>query len=315
MNNLEKNKIYNEVVENIENNCTEWIKGWVGNVDQYNLSTKASYQGKNVLILQNAIYQKAINNEEYKNVWITFNQMKQMNFKREENNRLHLKKGSKGISLIKYVIKEQEEEQEQEQNTKEEKAQKIIPCKFTVFNISQFDGVTEEEIQELENKTFTTNIKTEEEKEQVIKNLCDSLDIKYQQVIGDRAFYSKGKDTIVLPIHQQFISNSEFLQTFLHELAHATGAKKRLNRDKKDKAKEEIIAELSSLLLYNYFDKENITKIIKNSSAYIKSWLKHLKNEKTTSAKILELFEEAKEIYEYVIDNYIKYTENIKQMA
>ena len=71
---------------------------------------------------------------------------------------------------------------------------------------------------------------------------------------GDRAFYSPSKDAINLPFPGSFTSPESYYAVALHELAHASGHPRRLNRPKWAKgnpeyAAEELVAELTAAFL------------------------------------------------------------------
>lgn len=95
------------------------------------------------------------------------------------------------------------------------------------------------------------------------------------------AYYTPSKDTITLPLYEQFENGQSFYSTMLHEMAHSTGAENRLNREIKngfasDKyAREELVAEMTSALVCNAIGIRNGVK--EESAAYLKSWLKGLK--------------------------------------
>jgi antirestriction protein ArdC len=78
---------------------------------------------------------------------------------------------------------------------------------------------------------------------------------------------------------------NEYYSTFFHEIIHSTGHEKRLNRSLKNGfgsesyAKEELIAELGSVFLNNHYGIET-SNTFDNSTAYIQSWLKALKDDK-----------------------------------
>ena len=80
-----------------------------------------------------------------------------------------------------------------------------------------------------------------------------------------------------------FVEGQEYYSTLIHEMAHSTGAENRLNREMKggkstkDYAKEELVAELTSAFICQRlgFDK----KILQNNAAYLKGWLRALRND------------------------------------
>lgn len=98
----------------------------------------------------------------------------------------------------------------------------------------------------------------------------------------DRAYYSPGRDEIVLPEKAQFKDGQSFYGTAFHEMVHSTGAMCRLDRLKPgstfgsaEYGREELVAELGAALIASRY---GIVKNIKSdSAAYLKSWLQSLK--------------------------------------
>ena len=87
-------------------------------------------------------------------------------------------------------------------------------------------------------------------------------------------------------MREQFQSTFEYYGTLFHELIHSTGHKSRLDRIKStahfgdsEYSKEELVAEIGSAALLNRLGIET-TRSLRNSAAYIQSWLKALKNDK-----------------------------------
>jgi antirestriction protein ArdC len=99
---------------------------------------------------------------------------------------------------------------------------------------------------------------------------------------GDRAYYLPSQDTIVLPEPDTFHRQSWYAQTLAHEIIHATGHEKRLNRLEKSGfgtstyAKEELIAEFGSAMLLGTLD---IPADMEQSAAYLKGWAKACKDD------------------------------------
>lgn len=97
------------------------------------------------------------------------------------------------------------------------------------------------------------------------------------------AFYSVSKDTITVPLKEQYKDGEEFYSTLLHEMAHSTGAENRLDRKihntfgDKDYAREELVAELTAALSLNVM---GLTSTIQDSNvAYLQSWIDTLKEQ------------------------------------
>jgi len=103
------------------------------------------------------------------------------------------------------------------------------------------------------------------------------------QKYGDSAFYSISKKEIILPEFSQFKDGESFYGTAFHEMAHSTGAEEHLDRLKPspfgsdEYAKEELVAELTAAMVAQYFGMDKHIK--EDSAAYLKTWLKSLKED------------------------------------
>lgn len=92
----------------------------------------------------------------------------------------------------------------------------------------------------------------------------------------------------------------------MHELSHSTGHKDRLNRDQtgtfgsKNYAFEELVAEISSVFMAEYFITELPEKEIKNHAAYIQSWADAIKSDENYLFRAISKAEEAAD---YMIDH------------
>jgi antirestriction protein ArdC len=101
------------------------------------------------------------------------------------------------------------------------------------------------------------------------------------------ALYQRETDTVYMPDQSMFQSNFSFYGTLFHEMAHSTAHNSRLNRpaipgdnsifSKKDKAKEEIIAECTAACLGMVAG--TLPHTIDNHAAFIQSWLNLLLND------------------------------------
>ena len=103
---------------------------------------------------------------------------------------------------------------------------------------------------------------------------------------GGQAFYAPGSDHIQMPARETFRAASGYYSTLAHEHAHWTGHKRRLDRDlSKGRfgnpayAFEELVAELSAAMTCAELALDLVD--FDNSAAYLQSWLKALKEDKT----------------------------------
>lgn len=133
------------------------------------------------------------------------------------------------------------------------------------------------------------------------KWVCPILPMK-----GDNAYYSPSKDHVVIPRKQQFTSGEAFYGTMLHEMAHSTGHKDRLNRLKAthfgspEYAKEELVAELTAAVVCQRY---GIGKSLnEQTAAYLKSWLECLQKEPSFIKDVLYAVKPASAMIGKVID-------------
>lgn len=129
--------------------------------------------------------------------------------------------------------------------------------------------------------------------------------VELVQQASDEAYYSPGRDRVMLPLTEQFATMSEFYSTAFHELAHSTGHQSRLDRlratarfGSESYSKEELVAEITAAALMNHTKQEN-RSTFRNSAAYIQSWLSALRNDKRM---IVTASGAASKAFDYIIN-------------
>lgn len=101
---------------------------------------------------------------------------------------------------------------------------------------------------------------------------------------SDRAYYSPALDQVVVPEIVQFEHVEEYYSTKFHELGHSTGHESRLNRPfgtsfgNEAYSREELVAEITSASILNILGLESGNSF-RNSTAYVQSWSKHIKDD------------------------------------
>lgn len=106
------------------------------------------------------------------------------------------------------------------------------------------------------------------------------IKVKHQ----DRAYFSPSVNEIVVPEKSQFSDGQSYYSTAFHECIHSTGAEGQLGRlhsavafGSPEYAREELVAELGAALTAHRYGFGSHIK--EESAAYLKSWLKSLKEE------------------------------------
>lgn len=251
--------VTDRIIEQLEKGYIPWQKPWTGVHDgAYNRISNKPYSLLNQMLLSKT--------GEY----ASFKQWTELGG--------HIRKGEKAEIVTFWKIQQIEEE-----NEDAEKIIKQLPLLryYNVFHISQVEGV--------EPKSIDLNeLQPIEEAERIKTEYMQREHIKILEKVTDKAFYSPSLDYIQVPCKEQYQNIEEFYSTLFHEMTHSTGHKNRLDReDVKDcmyfgsenYSKEELCAELGSAFLINKLGIAS-SKSFNNSTAYIQSWLRVLKNDK-----------------------------------
>lgn len=182
----------------------------------------------------------------------------------------------------------------------------VIAKYAVVFNVAQARGLEEYlEANPLE-KPAATALQLDKQMAAIVGHM-KSTGLTVQFAPGDSAFYQPSDDRVVMPAMEQFKSSLEFRSTLLHELIHATGHEKRLNREgiaqfdgfgTERYAKEELIAELGSAFAAA---ETGIERDDANHAAYIDSWLKVLRGKDGKHA-LFEAARQADKACDYVLE-------------
>jgi len=253
-------EITNRIIEQLEDGNIPWHKPWSGITNgAYNRVSKKPYSLLNQMLLKH--------DGEY----ATYKQWSELGGT--------VRKGEKSEIVVFWKILEVEEK---DNNTNRVEKKCIPLLKYiNVFHVSQVDGVEPKEIKAMEHEPI-------KEAEDIKNNYMNRENICINETVSDRAFYSPVRDYIQVPCKEQYKDVLEFYSTLFHEMIHSTGHKDRLKRldcasqfasfGSEDYSKEELIAEIGSAFLMNHIGIES-NKTFKNSTAYIQSWLKVLRND------------------------------------
>lgn len=166
---------------------------------------------------------------------------------------------------------------------------------YTVFNADQIQGLDDQfHPAVIERPVPTSELQPE------IDAYVAAIPVKITHG-GDRACFRPAFDDIYMPPVAAFNSYESYAATKLHEIGHWTGGKPRLDRTFGKSfgdnvyAAEELVAEMYSHLISRQLGLPEY--IHDNSVAYIASWLKVLRGDKTA---LLSAASKAQAAFEYV---------------
>lgn len=263
--------ITDKILEEIEKTGKlNWVKEWktrkAGN--PMNGISKKPYEGINFFLLSMANYISPY--------WLTYKQVEQLGG--------NVKKGEKATMIVFWKINEYTTTNA---NTNEEENKKVpILRYYNVFNVEQCENVVikEDSTPEIE---YNDNQRIE-----IAENICQQYQqreqIQYHIKESDKAYYTPSRDSITMPLLEQFSTSENFYSTFFHEMGHSTGHKNRLNRKEVnevtffgscDYGLEELTAELTASFLCAEIGISN-ESTERNSIAYLKNWKNAIKGDK-----------------------------------
>ncbi|UFS71760.1 ssDNA-binding domain-containing protein [Geomonas sp. RF6] len=252
------------ITELLEAGTVPWRKTWnaEANVPK-NLVSGKEYRGINIFLLGCMTYGSPY--------WLTFKQATEKGG--------HVRKGEKSSPVIfwKWI-----DRKDADGDDAEDTSNGKVPLLryYSVFNLEQVEGIPSPPSPENIINPFTPI----ERAEQIIAGMPLRPDIRHG---GNEASYSPMLDYVRLPEPSAFQSPEEYYSTVFHELTHATGHASRVGRKgilepsffgSHSYSKEELVAEMGAAFLCGIAGIEQGT--IVNSAAYIRGWLKALKDDK-----------------------------------
>lgn len=275
--------LFNQILDILDSvNLKEWdfyLKdGAIASMLPYNPISKRAYKGTN----KTSLWLFNFFNIYSSNYYATFKQISQAGGK--------LKKGSKAVDVLFYNLFYRHQETKKritskeflklKEDEKETYKKEFIARVFKVFNFDNIENINDMNFD-------LVDLEDEVNKIEEIENFVSGTGAEITHGITSSAYYSPKKDFIKLPKTKYFKSESAYYATLLHELIHWSGHENRMNRagiiaDKKEEAiyaKEELIAECGSLILYTEY---NLFSELENSCRYLKAWLERVEGNRDT---------------------------------
>ena len=297
-----RKELVDKVIANMDKGYI-WEAGWdINALRSQNPVSGAKYNGINKLSLGYVVSENNYQDPRF------------VTFKQAQDNNWKVKRGEHG-HLCEYWIWTTKVEKENENG---EKVKVEVPLDrpkvsyFTVFNMEQIEGNYPKF--ELPTKLSHDNLV------EIANDLIASSRCPIKEVAQSRAYYSPSNDDITLPLRDSFSSSEDFLATLIHEMAHSTGEElgRQMSTGGKmspEYAKEELVAELSSLFLKAELGIANEGKHFENHSAYLNGWNSMLKSDPN---ELYRASKEADKACEFIMDRYREYLktkENIVEKA
>lgn len=264
-------RITDRIVAELEKGVRPWIQPWqaanaVGRVTRPLRHNGLPYSGMNVLLL----WSEAIARGYTAPIWMTFKQALELGGA--------VRKGETG-SLVVFASRFTRTETD----AAGEEFDREIPFlkAYSVFNIAQIDG--------LPNGYYAKTLEPVRDPIARIDH-ADRFFANTGAVIrhgGDRAYFSPGTDHIQMPLFQSFRDAASYVATLSHEVTHWTSPRHRVDRDlsrygkdRSERAREELIAELGSCFLCADLGIAPELEPRPDHASYLASWLKVLADDK-----------------------------------
>lgn len=289
--------LVDRVLSRLDAGAMPWDNGMQGIAAMpYNAVSGARYRGMNALNLMLAFKQDPR--------WITFNQAK--------DNGYTVKKGAKGVPIELYktidkrtgkdadmpaILEEIKDMTFTERQEFKRKNLQSFARGYYVFNAGDVVGIEPYHAPELTPADVSAR---NERIERVIED--SQCPIRYDG--NGRNYYSPSSDEIHLTERAAFKSDEFFYNTALHEMAHSTGHNSRLDRKSgafgsKAYAREELVAELSSVLIAAELGLDHSERVIENSAEYVRSWAKDIRDDPQT---LIDAAFDASKATDYICD-------------
>ena len=251
--------VTNTIISALNKGVVPWRKPWNGTAAMpINAISNKAYRGVNILLLGMSPYADPR--------WLTFKQVQ------ERGGRV--KPGEKSTMVVFWKRWEPKPGDEAEQPTRQ------IPVLryYNLFNVEQTEA---HGFPDLYKPNPLTEHQRIERAELLVRCMPDPPKIVEH---GSSAWYRPSDDLVHIPPLPAFTSPDAFYATLFHELGHATGHEKRLNRPavtgdiqfgSGTYGKEELVAELTSAFCCSTVSLSN--ELLDNASSYIQGWLSVLK--------------------------------------
>lgn len=283
-----RTQIAEQFVQVLEEKELDWKKEWKDIQAPLNGKSNHSYRGLNRFYLTMIAMRRGYEDPR----WCTFNQIK------NEGWSLENAKGQ-GVKVEYWFPYDKEEKKSLTWSEFREMhvplgERYVLWAKYaTVFNADLIRGIAP--LPKPEAKEIVPV--------ELVQTLSKNMEVPIFHDGEGRAFYRPEEDAIHLPEPDAFFSEYAYNSTALHELAHATGAVHRLNRNygsfgTTEYAFEELVAEITSCFLSAELQIQTENHI-ENHKAYVQSWIQKIKEKPEALILAIQQAEQTTSYMEY----------------
>ena len=263
-------RITETIVADLEKGVRPWMKPWSargleGRITRPLRHTGEPYTGINVLLLWSESLARGFEAP----LWMTYRQASQIG--------AQVRKGETGATVV-YASRFTKTETD----SRGDKVERDIPFlkTYTVFNCDQIDGLPDHYYHRPDR--IIDPVSRIELADRFFENTGAAI-----RHGGTKAYFASASDHIQMPPFESFRDAESYVAVLSHEATHWTAPAHRVGRDlsryhkdRTERAREEIIAELGSCFLCA--DLGIVPELEPRSDhvSYLRSWLKILKDDK-----------------------------------
>ena len=283
--------VTNQIIELLNAGTIPWRKTWKDGIFPMNIISKRPYRGINLMLLSSLEYVQPL--------FLTWKQLKTVS--------ASVKRGEKGHMVVFSKMLEKTNEQ-----GKVEK--RPILRYYRVFNVEQCTDIPAAFLTDVPS-LINNDFQPLERCAAILKEMKDAPKLQHKK---NEAYYSPSLDIINLPKQSSFESSEEYYGTLFHELIHATGHEKRLNRKEiaenpafgsQPYSVEELVAEIGCCYLKSFTGLS--IEALDNNASYINHWLGVLKEDKRF---IIKAASRSQQAVEYILKTGID-TKEVEEQA
>lgn len=258
--------------------AVEWEKDWiVCKTIPYNAITKKPYRSLNAVILMTRGFSdpRIYPAGEVKKLY------------EETKGEVRIQKGQKASYIYVPIFDKVETDRIDPETGKKETVDKLRNWLYRpVYHAGQLHG-----IEPLPEAVLNPKFEDHAAAELIVEAMKAKTGLTVNHLAQGRAYYSPGEHAVVMPTKEQFKSMEGYYSTLFHEsCGHGTGHPSILNRDQTGRMKgnksevesyafEELIAEITAVQVSAEVGLSYDRKTHDNSMAYLKSWIKALRND------------------------------------